>query len=384
MSLRQFAWIFSVLILSHESSAQNADIKDYTVPVSTVHNLRADFSFNYAAEGGDLKGRSGSLAFTYKRFREGLFFAYSLDAIGSGALNRDVSSSRDTSQYASDVDLRGKKYILWGTSIFAFSDVNFDYDKAFDQPSTRVTVGAGNGRFIDATSLARAVRVEAFLIREDAISDHLPKEDLIELGHVIEKEREFKERYGSTYKKWWFEEMERVIVGSGVVPKGIGAGGILRINEVLFQERVNNRFYGKEFSFGVSFQTTASHRGIPRGDPSASADYRYSLPLGWRIQFNQRLELNSPFTRRFGRVYTAGLISDFVYEVSNRIDISIQDILRAERNQTGQSKVGTSFGALFSFFLENKTNFVVGVQVDKSEGLPWTRSFTSSLNYRLL
>jgi len=245
-------------------------------------------------------------------------------------------------------------------------------------------VGLGDGRFIDATSLARAVRVEAFLVREKAISDHLPKDDLIELGHIIEKEREYKERYGSTYRKWWFRDMEKVIVGSGVAPRGVGAGGILRINEVLFQERVNPRFYGSEFSFGVNFQTTTAYRDLPRRAPSAAAGYRYAIPLGWRSQFNQRLEVSSPFTGRFGRSYNARLISDFVYEMGNRVDFTLRDILRAEHNEGLGHQAGNSFGTFFSFFVENKTNFVVGIQIDKSRGVPWTRSFTTSLNYRLL
>lgn len=384
MAFRLSAILSCGLILSSRAFAQNASIKDYTVPVSTVQNLRADFNFNYAASGSDLTGRNGRLDFTYKRFKDALSFAYSVDAIGSGALNRDAGAARDTTQYTTNVSTRVKRYILWGTAIFAFGDVSFDYDKTFDRPATAVTVGLGDGRFIDATSLARAVRVEEFLLREKAISDHLPKDSLIELGHIIEKEREYKERYGSTYRKWWFEAMERVIRASGVAPRGIGAGGILRINEVLFQQRVNDRFYGGEFSLGVNFQTTTPYRGIPRRDPAAALGYRYAVPLGWRSQFDQRLEINSPFTGRFGRLYDARLTSDFVYEVSNRVDFTVQDILRAGRSQGQGRQVGNSFGMFFSFFVENKTNFVVGVQIEKVQGEAWTRSFTTSLNYRLL
>lgn len=384
MALRLSAVLFCGLMLSSRAFAQNASIRDYTVPVSTVQNLRADFNFNYAASGSDLTGRNGRLGFTYKRFKDSLSFAYSIDAIGSGALNRDAGAARDTAQYATNLATRVKKYFLWGTAVFGFGDVNLDYDKRFDRPATAVTVGLGNGRFIDATSLARAVRVEEFLLREKAISDHLPKDDLIELGHIIGKEREYKERYGSTYRKWWFEAMERVIRASGVAPRGIGAGGILRINEVLFQQRVNDRFYGGEFSLGVNFQMTTAYRGISRRDPAAALGYRYAVPLGWRSQFDQRLEVSSPFTGRVGRLYSARLTSDFVYEVSNRVDFTVRDILRAERSQGQRRQMGNSFGTFFSFFVENKTNFIVGVQIDKVQREAWTRSFTMSLNYRLL
>lgn len=384
MALRLLIAPVLVPVLASWALAQNASVRDYTVPASAVQNLRADFNFNYAASGSDVIGRNGRLGFTYKRFKDSLGFAYSLDAIGSGALSRDAGASRDTVQYATNASARVKRYILWGTAIFGFGDVSLDYDRTFGRPSTAVTLGLGDGRFIDATSLARAVRVEEFLLREKAISDHLPKESLIELGHVIEKEQAFKERYGSTYRKWWFQAMEQVLRASGVAPRGIGAGGILRINEVLFQQRVNDRFYGSEFTFGVNFQTTTSHRGDPRRDPAAALGYRYAVPIGWRSQFNQRLEVNSPFTGQFGRVYSARLVSDFVYEASNRIDFTLRDILRGERQKGLGHQAGNSFGVFFSFFVENKANFVVGIQIDKTKGSPWTRSFTTSLNYRLL
>ena len=134
----------------------------------------------------------------------------------------------------------------------------------------------------------------------------------------------------------------------------------------------------------MSFQTTTAFRGTPRGDPLAALGYRYAVPLGWHVQFDQRLEVDSPFTGEFGRVITARIVSNFVYEVSNRIDFTVRDILRADRSPGIGRRVGASFGTFFSFFLENKTNFVVGTQVDKFEGSPWTRSFTTNLNYRLL
>ncbi len=174
MFFRHFTVLICCLTLASSASAQNASIREYTVPVSAVQNLRADFNFNYAASGSDVTGRNGRLGFTYKRFKEALSFAYSVDALGSGALSRDAGSSRDTTQYATSASTRLKKYFLWGTAIFGFSDASLDYDKGFDRPATSVTLGVGDGRFIDATSLARAVRVEEFLLREQAITDHLP------------------------------------------------------------------------------------------------------------------------------------------------------------------------------------------------------------------
>ncbi|MBI2951500.1 hypothetical protein HYY27_05360 [bacterium] len=447
---------FALASLPGSALAQNASVRDYTVPVSSAKNLQFDFAFTYSATGSTVTSKNGNLILFYKKFYDSLPFAYSLDLSGSALLNRlnpqgdfnqngrvdapdaalmanylylkgglgatradtarfnptfdltkdgttdstDVQAflrrlgekAKDDLTYKSQFSSRGKKYLHSGSKIFGFGDFNLRYSDTFDRPDTDVTPGLGYGRFISATPLAKAVRIEEFLLREKAISDHLPKEHLVALGHVIQREGEFRDRYGSTYRKWWFEAMESVIVASGMAPDGIGAGGILRINEVLFEQRVNERFYGWEASAGVNFQVASPLKTQPRRDPGAAIGIRYARPIGWKHQVSGRVDLSSPFTEQFGKVYKLSFTEDYIYEVSNRIDFILRDALaldiRARPPSVGAGPfnkhlVSNALSAAFIFFVENKTNFSVNAQFDKVESQPLLQSFSATLNYRI-
>ncbi len=439
---------------SEPALAQNASVHDYTVPVSSAKNLQFDFAFTYSATGSTVTSKNGNLVLFYKKFYDSLPFAYSFDLNGSALLNRlnpegdfnqngrvdppdaalmanylylsgGLGSRRtDTARYNAAFDLnrdgtidstdvatflrslgekakddltynslfssRGKKYFHNGSKFFGFGDFTLRYSDTFDRPDTDVTPGLGYGRFISATPLAKAVRIEEFLLKEKAIADHLPKESLVELGHVIQREGEFKERYGSTYRKWWFEAMEQVIVSSGVAPNGLEAGGILRINEVLFEQRVNERYYGWEASVGVNFQVTSPLRAQSRRDPGAAIGIRYARPIGWKHQVSGRVDLSSPFTERFGKDNKLTFTEDYIYEVSNRIDFILRDALAIDIRDIavpggGLDKhlVSNVLSASFIFFIENKTNFSLNAQFDKVEGRPLLQSFSGTLNYRI-
>jgi hypothetical protein len=315
--------------------------------------------------------------------------------IGPSDVSRFAASlgrkSTDDLTYRSNFVSRAKKYLKKGSRFFLFGDYRFQHSDAFDRPDMDATPGIGYGRFISATPLAKAARIEEFLLKEQAISRQLPGPDLVRLGHVIQREGEFKERYGSTYRKWWFEEMERVIVAAGAAPRGIGAGGILRINEILFEQRVNERYYGWEATVGSNFQVTTPLSGQSRRDPGIALGVRYARPLGWKHQVSGQVDVSSPFTGQIGRIYKAGTTQDYVYEVSNRVDFILRNALYVEaRRRTPvdpatfhRHRVSDILSTQFIFFIENKMNFAIGAQFDKSEGAPLYMTFTGTLNYRI-
>ena len=74
----------------------------------------------------------------------------------------------------------------------AFGETDLNLDENNDRPGLDATIVAGWGRFINATALRKAVRIEDFLLEEGVISERLPKESMIDSGHIIEKEAEYR------------------------------------------------------------------------------------------------------------------------------------------------------------------------------------------------
>ena len=69
----------------------------------------------------------------------------------------------------------------------AFGETDLNLDENNDRPGLDATIVVGWGRFINATALRKAVRTE-----EGVISERLPKESMIDSGHIIEKETEYR------------------------------------------------------------------------------------------------------------------------------------------------------------------------------------------------
>ena len=403
------------LALAGTARAQNVSPSDYRVPVSRADNLRIDaLSLNYVSEGDTTVVQSGAVSVVYKKFYDSLPFAYSLDMFGSANLNkarfivpgmRDSTETRWVGTVVYDFVPRVKKYTPSEGNVFVFTEPQLRYDKAFGlpgdtttvRPNVNMTVGLGYGRFINATPLRKAVRIEEFFLDEGILTDRLPKETMIELGQTIEKEKEYRDMYGDRYRNYWFEDMSNIVTKSGMVLGDIGFG-VLRMQEVLFQERINDRFYGWEASAGVQFEVLTRLRRQSRNDPSLSIGFRYSRPISWSTQVNTRLAFSTPFSGDFARVYSLTQTTDFIYEFTNRISFTTAHRFEADRREmlksssdddsavpeiTTDTKLSTRITFAFNFFIENKINLQAREEINTVQGEPFRQSLSLLLSYRI-
>ena len=383
LGVRLLCLLGMVAFLAQPAAGQNVSVTDYSVPVSRANNLRIDIlNFNWVTEGDDVRVETGDVGLIYKKFYESLPFAYSVDFIGSASYSRDLEGNRK-GRFATELGTRIKKYVRDEGNIFILDDTNFSFDKEFDRPSIDLTIGFGYGRSINATALRKAVRIEDFFLKEGILSDHMPKETMIELGHIIEKRPEYEDLYGDRYQNYWFEDMSNEITKSGLVLGSVGAIGILRMREVLFQERINQRFYGWETTAGVRFQLQTAQRGVSRPSPAMSIGLRYTRPISWRSQVNERFEINSPFTGSFGRVYDLTQTTDFFYELTNRVDFRVDYMLDLTKARRDASLVAShAVIPAFLFYVENEVRLLAGIRIVKPTGDPWIQELSLAMHYK--
>ncbi|MBM3239160.1 hypothetical protein FJZ31_22935 [Candidatus Poribacteria bacterium] len=373
--------------LAEVAVTQNVSVTDYTVPASSSHSLFIDPNYNMTIVADNVIVNKGSIGMVYNSFYESLPLGYSIDATGSGSFEKfaaDPGIYKYRNRYSTNAVARFKKYVfkdLFGAVKFGGQFNN----KGYDYPATNITVGVGYGRFINATPLRKAVRMEDFLLKENVISDHLPKETMLQLGNIIERQSEYEDNYGETYQKNWFDDMEDAMRKSGLLKKdSIGAIGILRMQEVLIKERIFDRFYGWEVTIGTKIDLTLPQKEQKRPKPSLDISARYSRPINWAIQWNERLSINSPLSNDFGTLYNMNIASDLAYELSNRINFVVRHFISSDKySQDSNSIISSSLGLSFIYFLENQVNLVVTEQLEKSTGTNLSTNFVVSLNYRI-
>jgi hypothetical protein len=373
--------------ISSNVSAQNVSVTDYQVPVSAADRLLIDFSMNHATSGSDATTSKGNIGGIYKRFYDSLPFGYSIDIIGSGLVDKNIVTDEYNTNYQVNGDAGVKKYLMQNSAalkdLFGSVRASSNMLKDYDQPASSLTVGVGYGRFIEATDLAKAVRIEEFLIKEEELSDHLPKEAILEISKIINREGEYRDKYGETYEKEWYKDMETVMRESNLLNEGgLGAIGILRIEEVLEREDIADRFYGWDVTLGSRFDITLPFTGQDRSPANLDVSASYARPIAWRWQVSERISMNTPFDN-FGTAFSSSLSSDISYELSNRIDVRLRHLLRLEKLEADDAKISHSLGASFIYYIENNLNLVVTEQITKAPEEDIISDFTVVLNYRV-
>ena len=358
------------------AAAQNVSITDYRVPVSSAKSLNASLSYNYAALGDSTISDVGTIGAVYRHFYSSLPFSWRVDVSGSG------TKLDDETTHSIELDSQVNKYFSDESNFFGYASLSAAHVDGYKQIDSEGSVGVGYGRYIAATAFYKAIRIDQFLVQEGILTGHLSRETLIELGNIIEREDEFENEYGARYEPYWYEEMERVILASGRVDgDSIGAMGILRMDEVLFEEVIHDRYYGWDVRVGVGHEITTFDESDPEG--STEARFSFAYPIALKSQLNHRTRYTTPF-EDMGAAYEVTSVTDYVYELTNRIDFTTSYQLQYDKPGEDIDAVDShTIGTGFIFYIENQVNIAVRGQFSKVADEDWYTSVAVTASYRV-
>lgn len=354
-----------LVVFSFSVAAQNVSVTDYDVPVSTAKVLRLNGNYNWSQTTQEVSGgnsvtnvnsNNAVLNLIYSRFYSSLPFAWFIDMNASGGKN--------FADWYHDVVITPsiRKYIWDKENYFGFASLNMRHANTFKQIESDLTLGGGYGRYINATALAKAVRIEEHLLKEGVIISNLPKETMIAIANIIEREGEFKGIYGDTYETDWYEAIELKIKESGkLIGDNVGAIGILRMQQVLksINEKVNDRYYGWDVTAGAQFKLSTFDKS-EAGSPSLAVGARYSYPITWRTQVNASVNASSPLDSLFFKRLNLRGAVDYIYELSNRINFVLGYRMNFYKlTDATDGWFDHTLGASFVFYLENQINLAI-------------------------
>ena len=363
--------------------SQNVNVSDYQVPISKAQTLRFNGSWNWGQYGDSVTSNIANGNLIYRTFYSSLPLAWfiNINANGSNAAHNNPSPLAFNIQ----LDTRFSKYIWEDRDLFGFGELNASQSDTSRQMASDLTVGFGYGRYIDATSLAKAVRIEDHLLKDKIISSNLPKELMINIANIIERENEFKDEYGEIYETYWFDAIEQEIKKSDVMTKGaIGSIGILRMRQVLFgiNERVNPRYYGWDVTAGILFPLSKADKS-PVGNPNFSIGGRYAIPLNWSIQINITARAYTPLDSSFFKTATLSSGAEFIYELSNKINFVSAYNLGIFKPDAGIASIVHELNASFWFYIENNIYLTVTADLLKQGTNPRNLTTSMGLQYNL-
>jgi hypothetical protein len=372
--MTSFKFITLFLFFSSLLFGQNVSVSDYDVPVSTAKILRLNGTYNWSQSSNDtltvVTANNAAATLIFRSFYSSLPFAWFFDA--------DATGNKSFGDWTYDITIRPsiRKYVWDDKDWFGFASMNARSKRTLDNNGKNIyphiesnlQVGGGYGRYINATALAKAVRIEEHLIKEGVVKDHMPKETMIKIANIIERESEFRGVYGDTYEKEWYEAIEKEIRDSGyLVGNSLGAIGILRTQQVLkgINERVNERYYGWDLNLGVLFNLSKLD-DTPTDPPALAVSGRFSYPIGWSSQVDAFANVSTPVDSTFFKqvITTAGI--NYLYELSNRINFVAGYNLNYITPSVGKSYADHSLTASFIFYLENYINLGINANMVRS------------------
>jgi hypothetical protein len=224
----------------------------------------------------------------------------------------DTLATGHFDRYILNVD---RNFLLYGSGRFGYRKLMGadDADDAYIQGGA----GVGYGRIYDATPYAKAIRVLKDLKEKNLISGNISKETVLKLAAIISKESEYISKYSSReYKKYWFNDMSKLMESSGLSKEGLNSFGIIRIEEILIDEKIFPRYHGWIVRTGVG--KIFSNYNNEDEDPTLDIEFEYGKPIGLKSQLSEKAQYSTILDGDTGHKFNN--ILTYSYELSDRID----------------------------------------------------------------
>ena len=348
----------TVLCLPAVSTA--IEITDYTFPVSAYQEAFVEGQLSTNSGNQDQTSYKYNLFVDYEAVYSSMPRTWRLrfDGLADGSRG-PTKSDLDRSQKNIVANALGTvdNYFYEDNTWFWFGSGDLGYRDEAEDVFAKAGVGIGYGRIINATALAKVLRVEEELREDDLLSGSISDDVYLELAKVIDREDEFKSKYGSEeYKQHWFDAFEEILKREGLV-KGdsLGASGALRMDRVLFDEAISIRRHGWVVRAGAGL-VLQDFNGETDNDPSLDLVFEYAMPIGLKSQFDNILSYSTIMADDTDQIVRNQM--SYTYEITdrhdweNRWDLTYLTPGSSELEDTLTNKLSTTY----RYYLTNRVS----------------------------
>ncbi|MEO6695932.1 MAG: hypothetical protein ABIY50_04475 [Ignavibacteria bacterium] len=317
-------YLFILLFITSVGYAQNVKITDYKVSVSNARKLLLSGFHNWSQTGDSVTNNEFRLDGDYTQFYSSLPFAWNIDvnAFTSGKFN-------DTVRVGYDLSTDVRKYFANTTGFFGFAGLNSNYlrartDSVEDRPSASVIGGLGYGRFLDATPMFKAIRIDQELRRSGITTKYMPKGTMLRIAEILDRESEYRDRYKDISEAKLIEAIMKEVVNSGASKStDLSAFGYFRIRQVISgtNQFVTQRLYGGDVRVGVGYEFLTRNKTLKTPPATLNLLGRYSYPIDLRQQINLSAAANTPLDSMGFKLFEGQGAMDYSFTLTNKIQL---------------------------------------------------------------
>jgi hypothetical protein len=261
-------FIMALLVLCVSSwTAAAVSLCDYRSPKTDLSSLMVNFSYQYHNDPYGLESRDvnqGQFGVDYERLFDSPSYGFDISF-----QNTMIISSEDKTSYQIMSDGNYKRYFSTDANHFAYAGAVLRSSSSFQKLGLAFNVGVGTGRFADVTPMAKATRIDDYLVARGSISAHLHEVDLRSVALDIGS--------SATYESQatLLADIQNTIEGSGLVRwEGLDALDIYEITRFV-QEQGLSRYCGWDLKIGLGYELIDPSGGS--NDLLFSGGFNYAL-----------------------------------------------------------------------------------------------------------
>jgi hypothetical protein len=339
----------------------NLDMTDYKITDTFFDEAYVNGQFSLTSPADDTKDTSynGHVNSYYKLRNMTLDYAQDFRIDGNYDIvksdNKDSSSDDSydflatghADKYLLNVD---QNFLLYGSGTLGYRKT-LGADEA-DDPYAEIGAGAGYGRIYDATPYAKAIRILKDLKERNIVTGEVGKETVLKLANVIAKESEYISKYSAReYRKYWFNDMSKLLKSTGATKDELDSFGIIRIEEILVDENIFARYHGWIVRAGVG--QILSNYDNNSEDPTLNLEFEYGKPIGLKSQFFEKAKYSTILNDDIGHKFSNAMT--YSYEISDRVDWENKWLFDYTKPTNGDLEDVTTntLSSTFSYYIAN-------------------------------
>ncbi len=386
--------LLGILVFVVPFSLMAISLFDYTVTETYFQEAYLNGNFNFNSGNQDQASYNGAGFATYKTQYSTLPLTWKLNSDASYSFLRG-SNDGDTLRTGYQITLNTDADKYFGKNkIFAYGSLNFGSKKEIgnenaDKPFSKIGIGGGYGRVYDATSLARTMMYIDDLKKYGIVTKSLSDEAYLNLAKIIAKEDEYKAKYGTIeYKKYWFEDMEKILSKEGVLKNDhLSALGVMRMEDVL-NRNVNPRRHGWSIRSGIGY--VFSNYDDSDSDPSLDVRFEYALPFKYYFQLIEQMDYSTVLGDNTTQLITNNL--SVSYQLTDKINWENSWIatITIPSDKDAKNVFTNTFTSAYYYYIANHISLNTTLQlakiddgIDNNNNDEMTTTLSLGIQYRI-
>jgi len=352
---------FALLSASGAALAE-VTLYDYTEATSAYEDAYINGQFSATDGNQDQSAYNAELSLDYDRVFSSPNRNVGVSFYADGSISRDSTDGAGSeSTYLVNGSVTADNYFRPGSKgAFWYGSGAMGLKKDADDPYAKVGLGLGYGRVVNVTPMAKAIRLVEALREQGALTATPSVAVYQQVANIVSRENEYKSKFGyGSYDQHWIADMEKALGGN------LGAGGVIKANDVLQNEFISSRKYGWLVRAGVG-AVVSNYDGTDGGDPSLDFGAEYHRPLNNRTQFSNVASLSTIYGDD-DAAYQVNNAMTLTHELTDKVDWENAWLL--DYSKSGDNAVDdvttNTLASTFRYYLDNQLDLTLTAKASK-------------------